>query len=93
MIIMNLLGKMIGTGNRNGYRPDGILGFISEVSTIHKMTDYLLDVCPESDIYSIEIMFSDGMSASVWPFIHPFIHDHNLGIITESGWIPLWEVI
>ena len=89
MIIMNLLGKMIGTGNKNGYRLDGILGFISEVNTIHKMADYLLDVCPESDIYSIEITFPDGMSAPVWPFIH----DHKLGMITESGWIPLWEAI
>ena len=89
MIIMNLLGKMIGPGNRNRYGPDVILGFISEVNTIHKMSDYLLDVCPESDIYSIEITFPDGMSARIWPFIH----DHKLGIITESGWIPLWEVI
>ena len=82
---MNLLGKMIGFSNR----PNSMIGIISKINTIQKQNDYLLDVCPDSNIISLEMIFDNGLVTPIWPFVC----DHGLGIMTKSGWMPLWEVI
>ena len=86
---MNLLGKMIGVGTRNQFRIHSMLGYISGVTKIPHSHNYLLDTCPSTNIDNISVTFTDGLTI----YIYPLENDFNLGIMTENGWIPLWEVI